>query len=335
LRFALPAKEVISGHLKALERIMSEPPKLTPHASQTDIWPDLPLEAWQDTYMTLHRWTQIVGKIRLALAPMLNHWWQVPLYVTARGLTTSPMPYGTRSLQIDFDFIDHQMHIETGEGTQRTVALVPRSVADFYEETMAQLRSLDMDIPIWTVPVEIEDRTPFEQDNYHASYDAEYAQRHWQVLEQADRVLKMFRSRFTGKASPVHFFWGSFDIAVTRFSGLPAPPHPGSPNVARFVMLESYSHEVSSCGFWAGAGAGIPAFYAYGYPEPEGFKTYSIQPSEGYYDGAMRLFMLPYNTVRMATSPDDTLLAFLQTTYEAEATLAKWDRASLERQPQI
>ena len=310
---------------------MFDSPKLPRFITGTEVWPDLPLDAWQETYATLHRWMQIVGKIRLALAPMVNHWWQVPLYVTARGLTTSPIPYGMLNFQIDFDFIDHMLRIETSDGARRSFELSPRSVADFLQEIMAQLRSLGIEVAIWNVPLEIEDRTPFDQDHKHAAYDPVYAQRHWQLLSQADRVLKAFRSGFVGKASPVHFFWGSFDMAVTRFSGRRAPEHPGSPNVARYVMVEAYSHEMSSCGFWAGAGLGLPAFYAYAYPEPEGFKEYPIQPGQAYYDTSFKLFVLPYESVRSAASPDETLLAFLQTTYEAAANLAQWDRASLER----
>ncbi len=299
--------------------------------SSTEIWPDLPLEGWSDTAETLQRWMQIVGKIRLALSPMWNHWWQAPLYLTARGLTTSPIPYGTRSFQIDFDFIDHVLQLETSDGMKRSVELVPRTVADFLQVLMTQLRSLDLDVTLWTVPVEVEDRTPFEQDHHHAAYDPEYAQRHWQILVQVDRVLKAFRGRFVGKASPVHFFWGGFDLAMTRFSGRQAPEHPGAPNVARFVMREAYSHEVSSCGFWAGAGLGLPAFYAYAYPEPAGFQDYPIQPDEASYHDVLRLFLLPYTAVRTAVAPDETLLAFFQTTYEAAANLAHWDRAALER----
>ncbi len=299
-----------------------------------EIWPDLPLEAWQDTYETLHHWMQIVGKIRLALSPMYNHWWQVPFYLTARGLTTSPMPYGTGFLQLDFDFIAHVLRMETSTGKSQSVDLFPRSVADFYQEVMAQLRSLGMEVTIWTVPVEVEDRTPFEHDQHHQSYDPYYAHQHWQTLLQADRVLKVFRSRFLGKASPVHFFWGSFDLAASRFSGRRAPAHPGSPNVARAVMVESYSHEVSSCGFWAGAGLGMPAFYAYAYPEPAHFNKYLVQPSQAYYSAAFRQFLLPYEVVRTADSADEVLLTFLQTTYEAAANLAQWDRAALERSTQ-
>ncbi len=298
----------------------------------TEIWPDLPLNEWQETYITLHRWMQIVGKIRLALAPWVNHWWHTTLYVTARGLTTSPMPYGTRSFQMDFDFVDHELHVETGEGTRRSLRLFPRSVADFYREVMAQLQSLGIDVALWPVPVEVTERTPFDQDDQHAAYDPEYAQRFWRILAQVDRVLKVFRSRFVGKASPVQFFWGSLDMAATRFSGRPAPEHPGSPNVARFVMVEAYSREESSCGFWPGAGLGQPAFYAYAYPEPKGFRDYAVQPKEAYFNQEIGEFILPYDVVRTAASPDDTLLAFLQSTYEAAANLGKWDRALLEHE---
>jgi hypothetical protein len=297
----------------------------------TDIWPSLPLEAWRETYATLHMWMQVVGKIRLALAPMVCHWWGVTLYVTSRGLTTSPMPYGTRIIQIDFDFIDHALQIHTAEGESRSLTLAPRSVTDFYRETMAALHSLGIEVKIWTTPVEVEDRTHFEDDRHHASYDPDSAQRCWRILAQTARVLHDFRSRFLGKVSPVHFFWGAFDIAVTRFSGRPAPMHPGAPNLAKFVAREAYSHEVSSCGFWPGGGVSGPAFYAYAYPEPKGFKDYAVQPKEAFYSEEMREFLLPYDAVRTAEFPDRVLLAFLQSTYEAAAILGKWDRPALER----
>lgn len=296
-----------------------------------EVWPELPLEAWQDTYDTLHMWTQIVGKIRLAQAPMINHWWQVTLSVTCRGLTTAPMPYGTGTFQIDFDFLDHKLLITTSEGAVRSLALAPRSVADFYREVMAALHDLGLDVTIWPVPVEVPDPIPFEQDEQHAHYDPEYAQRFWRILVQADRLFQAFRGRFTGKVSPVQFFWGSFDLALTRFSGRRAPRHPGNPGVADYVTQEAYSHEVSSCGFWPGAFLGLPAFYAYAYPEPPGFKDYPVQPAEAYYSQELREFLLPYDAVRTAASPDDMLLAFLQSTYEAAADLADWDRAALER----
>jgi hypothetical protein len=296
-------------------------------------WPALPLAEWKDTYSTLHMWTQIVGKIRLALTPLVNHWWNVPLYVAPRGLSTSAIPYSDRFFQITFDFISHLLLIETTDGSTKTIALRSRSVAEFYQEMMAALNSLGMPVTIWTTPVEVADRTPFEKDQKHSTYDPEYAQRVWRILAQTSRVLTEFRSRFIGKVSPVHFFWGAFDLAVTRFSGRTAPSHPGVPNCGLFVMVEAYSHEVSSCGFWPGGGLiDEPAFYAYAYPEPQGFKEYPIQPPEAFYHREISEFLLPYDVVRSAKSPDEVLLSFLQSTYEAEAMCAKWDRAELERQ---
>jgi hypothetical protein len=290
------------------------------------------LAEWKDTYDTLHRWTQIIGKIRLALTPKLNHWWNSTLYITPRGLTTSSMYYNGRLLQIDFDFIAHLLFIITADNPTKTIALRPCSVAEFYQETMLALRSLGMPVSVWTTPVEVPDRTPFEQDKKHTSYDPEYVQRFWRILAQASRVLLEFRSRFIGKVSPVHFFWGAFDLAVTRFSGRTAPSHPGAPYCPPFVMVEAYSHEVSSCGFWPGGGpVNEPVFYAYAYPEPQGFKEYPIQPKEAFYHTEMSEFLLPYDVIRTANS-DDVLLAFLQSTYEAAATCAKWDRSTLERQ---
>ena len=291
------------------------------------------MNEWQDTCATLHLWTQVVGKIRLKLAPMVNHWWQVTLYVTARGLTTSAMPYRQLYLQIDFDFLDHQLVLRTSDGREERVALAARPVADFYAEVMARLRALGVDIHIWTMPSEIEDAIPFDQDRQHAAYDADAAQRFWRQLVQADRVLNNFRSRFLGKCSPVHFFWGSFDMAVTRFSGRTAPPLTrGAPNVGAWVMREAYSHEVSSCGFWPGNGGfGRAAFYAYAYPEPDGFSAAPVRPDAAYYDKGLGQFILPYDAVREADNPDETLLAFLQTTYEACADRAGWDRKALER----
>jgi hypothetical protein len=287
---------------------------------------------WKDTYDTLHRWTQIIGKIRLALTPPVNHWWNSTLYVTPRGLTTFSMYYNGLLLQIDFDFISHLLLIITADNPTKTIALRPCSVADFYQEILAALRSLGIHVTIWTTPVEVPDRTPFEQDKKHKSYDPEYVQRFWRILAQASRVLSEFRSQFIGKVSPVQFFWGAFDLAVTRFSGRTAPSHHGAPDVARFVMVESYSHEVSSCGFWPGGGTvNEPVFYAYSYPEPHGFKEYPIQPKEAYYYAEMGEFLLPYDVVRAANSPDEILLAFLQSTYEAAATCAKWNRDAMER----
>ena len=305
-------------------------------AAATNLWPaELPLAEWKDTYDTLHRWTQIVGKIRLALTPQVNHWWNSTLYITPRGLTTSSMYYNDQPLQIDFDFISHLLLIVTTDNPTKTIPLRPYSVAEFYEKIITALRSLEMPVTIWTTPVEIPDRTPFEQDKKHKSYDPKYAQQFWRILAQVSRVFSEFRSRFTGKVSPVHFFWGAFDLAVTRFSGRIAPLHPGAPYCAPFVMAEAYSHEVSSCGFWPGGSSGGPVnepiFYSYSYPEPQGFKDYPIQPKQAFYHSEMKEFMLPYNVVSTANSPDEVLLSFLQSTYEAAATCAKWDRNALER----
>jgi hypothetical protein len=305
-----------------------------PETSTNITWPSLPFAAWQDTYETLHMWTQIVGKIRLALSPKLNHWWQSTLYVTSRGLTTASIPYKTGSFQISFDFLSHQLQIETSDGTIRQIALVPRSVADFYQEVMGTLREIGIEVQIWTMPQEVENPIPFEQDHKHAAYDPEYAQRFWRVLLQSDRVMAAFRAQFIGKSSPVHFFWGSFDLAVTRFSGRSAPEHPGGvPNMADWVTREAYSHEVSSCGFWPGNVMADPVFYSYAYPEPERFRDYPVQPKEAFYSPQMGEFMLPYEVMRQADNPDAVLLAFLQSTYEAAANLGNWDRTALERVP--
>jgi hypothetical protein len=295
-------------------------------------WPPLVYADWQDSCATLHLWTQIVGKIRLTLAPPVNHWWHVPLYLTSRGLTTSPMPYDGRTFQIDFDFIDHVLRIAASDGRRESLALAPRSVADFYKEIVGRLRALGLDVPIWTMPVEIADPIPFEQDQIHASYDPLQVNRFWRVLTQVDQVFAAFRGRFLGKASPVHFFWGSFDHAVTRFSGRPAPPPPSNPNIPDIINRAAYSHEVSSCGFWPGNGGfGQAAFYSYAYPQPAGFGETPIQPSSAFYSKEIGEFILPYDAVRQAASPRDTLLEFLQSTYAAAADLAKWDRAALER----
>jgi hypothetical protein len=298
-------------------------------------WPALPLAEWRDTYATLHMWTQIVGKTRLALAPMENHWWQVPLYVTPRGLSTSAMPSGNRTLAVEFDFIDHVLSVESSDGATSTLPLIPRSVADFYTAYMTALRSLGFAPTIRPVPVEVETAIPFAEDRQHASYDADAAHRCWQILVQADRVLKRFRGRFLGKASPVHFFWGSFDLAATRFSGRRAPPHSGgAPNCPDYVMVEAYSHECNSAGFWPGGGAiAEPAFYAYAYPEPAGYRERAVRPDGARYSPEAREFILPYDALRRAGDPDDALLQFLQSTYEAAADLARWDRPALERPP--
>ncbi len=301
--------------------------------STTADWPELPFAEWADTCATLHLWTQIVGKIRLAHTSTVNHWWNVPLYVTSRGLTTSMIPHGARSFQIDFDFIDHRVIIQTSPGGIETVTLGPRSVADFHAELMGRLRDLGFETHIWTMPVEIPDAIPFDRDTEHASYDADYVNRFWRVLLQTDRLLNRFRARYVGKVSPVHFFWGSFDMAVSRFSGRPAPDLASeSPNLGAWVMCEAYSHEVSSCGFWPGNGGfGNAAFYAYAYPEPPGFGQAGINQDQTYYDPDLGQFILPYDAVRQAASPDEEVMRYLQGTYEAAADLGHWDRAALER----
>jgi Family of unknown function (DUF5996) len=298
-----------------------------------ETWPALPLAAWRDTCETLHMWTQIVGKTRLALAPMENHWWQTTLYLTPRGLTTSPMPEGARTFAVDFDFIDHQLVIRTSEGAIRTLSLEPRTVADFYAEYKDTLRALGLRAKIWPVPVEVMRAIPFTEDREHRSYDPDFANRFWRVLAESDRVLKRYRGRFMGKASPVHFFWGGLDLAATRFSGRTAPRYSGAiPNCPPYVMVEAYSHECASCGFWPGNDAlPEPAFYAYAYPEPAGYADCAIRPAEAYYHPDLHEFILPYDAVRTAPSPDDAILGFAQSTYEAAADLAKWDRPAIER----
>jgi Family of unknown function (DUF5996) len=295
-------------------------------------WPALPYDAWKDTYETLHMWMQIVGKIRLARMPWLNHCLQVTLYPTACGLTTARMPYGEEHFQIDFDFVAHEVSVETSRGERRSIALAPMSVADFYRAVMEALKAVGMPVQIYAKPVEVESRVPFDVDEGHRAYDAEYAHRCWRILCSSADVLWRFRSRFNGKASPVHFFWGSFDLAVTRFSGRVAPPHPGGvPNLADRVTRDAYSHEVSSCGFWpGGAAAPYPLFYSYAYPEPSGFAGARLQPSEARYDSSLREFVLPYGAIREADAPEEKLLAFLQSSYEVAANLGHWDRGSLE-----
>jgi len=301
--------------------------------ASSQAWPTLPLEAWSETYATLHLWIQIVGKIRLAQSPWVNHGWHCTLYVTARGLTTSPVPHGNRTFQIDFDFIDHQLMVLTSDGLSGGVTLEPQSVATFYKRLMAEMDKLDLHVKINHKPNEVADPIQFDQDESHRAYDSEYANRFWRILVQTDRVFKVFRGRFIGKCSPVHFFWGGPDLAVTRFSGRWAPKHPGGiPNLPDWVTQEAYSEEVSSCGFWPGGGP-IPyaAFYSYAYPEPAGFAASIVQPREAFYSKDLREFILPYDAVRQSESRDDTLLKFLETTYCAAANLAKWDRSSLER----
>jgi hypothetical protein len=301
--------------------------------SESNAWPSLPLDAWGDTYATLHLWTQIVGKIRLAHSAWINHSWHSTLYVTARGLTTSPIPYGRRTFQIDFDFISHQLMVQASDGQTANFALAPQSVAAFYRSMMGSLSQLGLRTSIHRKPNEVAEPILFDQDETHRAYDPDYANRFWRTLVQSDRVFKEFRSRFIGKCSPVHFFWGAPDLAVTRFSGRPAPQHPGGvPNLPDAVTREAYSHEVSSCGFWPGGGpiAGA-AFYSYAYPEPVGFAEAKVAPEAAFYSPDLREFILPYEAVREARSPDAMVLEFLQTTYEAAASLARWDRGALER----
>jgi Family of unknown function (DUF5996) len=295
-------------------------------------WPELPTTAWRETCETLHLWTQIIGKIRLARTPWLNHSWHIALYVTPRGLTTSPIPDGSGSFQIDFDFIDHVLLISTSDGARRQLALAGQSVASFYAGVMTALAALRIDVVIDEMPNELPEPIRFSQDRRHASYDPDAVRRFFQILVNTDRVFKQFRTGFLGKASPVHFFWGSFDLAVTRFSGRRAPRHPGGvPHLSDDVAGEAYSHEVSSAGFWPGGGAiDYPAFYSYAYPEPAGFRATKVQPEAAFFSEALGEFILPYDAVRTADEPDQALLAFLQSTYEAAANAANWDRAALE-----
>jgi hypothetical protein len=295
-------------------------------------WPEIPLAAWKDTCSTLQLWMQIVGKIRLAQTPWLNHSWHVPFYLTARGLTTSPIPHGVRLFEMQFDFLDHVLRIDTAEGSRRSVALKPQTVADFHGAVVGALADLDLSVTITDYPCEIADALAFSADRVHAAYDAVYAQRFWRVLLQVDRIMKRFRTGFIGKASPVHFFWGSFDLAVTRFSGRRAPLFKGkAPGVSEAVMREAYSHEVSSAGFWPGGAAlDYPAFYSYAYPAPPGFREAKVQPAEAFYSETLGEFLLPYEAVRNASDPEAMLLAFFQTTYEAAANSGDWDRSALE-----
>jgi hypothetical protein len=306
----------------------------TPNRSTSADWPELPYDAWRETCATVHMWSQVVGKVRLVRTPWTNHSWHVPLYVTARGLTTSPIPHGPRVFEIDFDFLAHELVVQRADGPKRTVTLEARPVAEFYQAVMEALRALDLAISIHTTPSEVADGIPFERDTTHHHYDADAVVRFWRALVQVDRVFKEFRARFIGKCSPVHFFWGSFDLAVTRFSGREAPPHPGGvPNFPDWVAREAYSHEVSSAGFWPGGG-GIDhaCFYSYAYPAPAGFAHAAVRPATAAYSETLGEFVLPYDDVRRAESPDEVLLEFLQSTYAAAADLAQWNRTALERQ---
>jgi hypothetical protein len=310
-----------------------ENPMATPRViSNPEAWPPLPYQAWRDTCETLHRWTQVVGKVRLALTPWVNHSWHATFYVSARGLTTSPIAYGQRVFEVNFDFIDHALLIRVSDGGEQRLALKAQSVADFYAALMGALDELDLKVSIHGAPNEVADAIPFSQDQIHKAYDRQAAQNFWRVLLQVDRVFKQFRTGYLGKVSPVHLFWGSFDMAVTRFSGGRAPPHPGGvPALPDAITREAYSHEVSSAGFWPGGGAvDYPAFYSYAYPSPPGFDAASVEPKNAFYHRELGEFILPYDAVRNAADPDEELLAFLQSTYVAAADLAHWDRASLE-----
>ena len=296
-----------------------------------EVWPALPFAEWKETAKTLHMWTQIVGKVRLALTPWVNHSWHVTLYLTARGLTTSPMFHDSRALQIEFDFIDHVLRLQTGDGVEKIVPLAPKSVAAFYREVMDALKELNIPVAINTMPNEVDPAVPFEKNETDCAYDPGYAHRFWRVLAQSDRVFKEFRSEFCGKCSPVHFFWGSFDLAVTRFSGRRAPQHPGGvPHLPDAVTREAYSHEVSSLGFWPGNEMmPDPVFYSYAYPAPEGFSEAKVQPAFAKYNAQLKEFVLPYEQMRASESPDAALLDFARSTYDAASTLGNWDRAAL------
>jgi Family of unknown function (DUF5996) len=292
-----------------------------------DAWPELPMAEWAGTCETLHMWTQIVGKVRLALSPRLNHWWEVPLYVSARGLSTSTIPYRRGVFDVEFDFIDHVLKIFTSRNETRTIRLAPRSVADFYGEFMSMLGALGIDAKIWPMPVEIPHPIRFDQDFVHASYDPVYANRFWRALVTVDSITKEFRARFIGKASPVHFFWGSFDLAASRFSGRRAPERPGADR----ITIAAYSHELTSTGWWPGGGEFTgPMFYAYAAPEPAGFRETPVRPTGAFYHRLLGEFLLSYDDVRKATDPRAALLDFFQSTYEAGAASGKWDRAALE-----
>jgi len=294
---------------------------------RAECWPALPLDSWRETYATLHMWTQIVGKIRMRLTPLVNHWWNVPLYVTPRGLTTSCIPFEERSFELRFDFIRHRLVLETSDDLVKTLSLEPRSVADFYRECFAMLASAGIDVNIWPMPVEIPNPIRFDQDQEHASYDPAAVGKFWRILISVDAVFQQFRAKFVGKCSPVHFFWGSFDLAVTRFSGRKAPPREGADSITR----EAYSHEVSSVGFWPGAGIAGPAFYSYMAPSPQGFSDANVLPAAAHFDPTLGEFIVMYDDIRAAASPSGVLLDFCQSAYDAGANIAKWDRESLER----
>jgi hypothetical protein len=300
------------------------------YPSAVELWPALPWDEWKETATTLHMWMQIVGKTRLALTPRENHWWNVPLYVTPRGLSTSTIPYHDDLFDVEFDFIDHHLRVRMTSGESRAMALRPQSVAAFYNEYLDLLQSFDIAPKLYPKPVEVSDPIPFPEDRQHASYDKDAVYRFWRILQRSDTLFKAFRARFLGKSSPVHFFWGSFDLAVTRFSGKPAPPRPGADAITR----EAYSHEVISAGFWPGNGGfGTPAFYCYAAPQPVGLEKQQIRPAQAFYSNELKEFILKYDDLRQANSPDEAVLDFLQSSYQAAAELAGWDRAALERSP--
>jgi uncharacterized SAM-binding protein YcdF (DUF218 family) len=323
---------VAAGYDRHLIQTSRKGDVMTSPSPSPQAWPALPLDAWSDTCATLHMWLQIAGKVRLTKSAPINHGWHSTFYVTSRGITTSPIPDEARTFQIDFDFIDHALVLQTSDGATKRMPLEPQTVSSFYKRLMDGLHALNVDVHIHGKPNEVPDPIPFDRDETHRAYDAEYVNRFWRVLVQSDRVFKKFRSGFIGKCSPVHLFWGALDLAVTRFSGRRAPEHPGGiPNLPDRITREAYSHEVSSCGFWAGGGAiAYPAYYAYAYPEPEGFGSAKVQPREAFYSADYREFILPYDVVRQSKDPDATLLEFLQSTYEAAADLGRWDRAALE-----
>ena len=296
-------------------------------SDEASCWPALPLDSWKDTCETLHMWTQVVGKVRLALTPLVNHWWNVPLYVTARGLTTSRIPYGARAFELRFDFVAHELVLETSEGAVKRLKLAPMTVAEFYCACMAMLHAEGIEVKIWPMPVEVPDPVPFDEDKAHAAYDAEKVERFWRILLSVNAVFEDFRSEFIGKSSPVHFFWGSFDLAVTRFSGRKAPERPGADAITR----EAYSHEVSSVGFWPGSGTMDAAFYSYAAPAPEGFAEARVRPEAARWDKGLGEFLLMYEDVRKSASPSRALLEFCRSTYQAAARFGQWDRGALER----
>ena len=307
-------------------------PTVAHSLDSAEAWPSLPFDSWKDTFATLHMWLQMVGKVRMALTPRLNHWWNVVLYVSPRGLTTSAMSHGERDFEMEFDFLDHQLHIRASDGSAHHLALAPRTVADFYRELMATLKSMGLDVKIWKMPVEIPDPIPFDRDTTHASYDAAAAHKFWRILLSVEAVFQQFRAQFIGKSSPVHFFWGACDLAVTRFSGRRAPERNDADPVLRKIMREAYSHEVLSAGWWPGNNQfPAPAFYVYGAPEPPGFGQQPVRPRQVAYNKELGEFILLYEDVRRAPSPSTALMQFLESTYEAGANLGKWDRSALER----